>query len=61
MAKGVFIKGDVVESETKPKTGVTVLNTNTQQVEAKDETPEKEKDSSIGQTVHTEETVRKTS
>ena len=55
MAKGVFIKGDVVESESKPKTGESVLNT--QQVEAKDETPEKEEDSPVGQTIHPKETV----
>jgi hypothetical protein len=58
MTKGVFIKGDVVESEAKPKVG---SGSNAQQIEAENETPKKEKDSTFGQIVHSEETVRKTS
>ena len=57
MTKGVFIKGDVVESEGKPKVNVN----NAQPIEANNETPKEEKDSTLGQTIHSEETVRKTS
>ena len=53
MNKGVKIIGDVVSSSEQPK----IINNE----DVKHENPKEEKDSTVGQTVHPSETLRKPS